>query len=72
MSPSGDMGRLTRSFAAVESSYVRELARREPSSSPPPRPAAAPGRPTAAERHDFGHRRVRTGVFARTPRRLVP
>jgi hypothetical protein len=72
MSPSGDMGRLTRSFAAVESSYVRELARREPSSSPPARPAAAPERRTATERHDFAHRRVRTGFVARRPRRLIP
>jgi hypothetical protein len=72
MSPSGDMGRLTRSFAAVESSYVRELARREPSSSPPARPTAAPEPRTATERHDFAHRRVRTGFVARRPRRLVP
>jgi hypothetical protein len=72
MTAATDMGRLNRSFAAVESSYVRELARREPSSSPPARSAADPGRRTATERHDFAHRRVRTGFVARRPRRLVP
>ena len=72
MSPSGDVGRLTRSFAAVESSYVRDLARREPSSSPPAPPAATPARRTATERHGFAHRRIRTGFIARRPRRLVP
>lgn len=69
MSPARDTSRLHRSLAAVESRYVRELARREPSSSPPARPAAALGRRTATERHDFAHRRVRAGFVARRPRR---
>ena len=30
MSPSRDVGRLRRSFAAVESNYVRDLGHREP------------------------------------------
>jgi hypothetical protein len=30
MSPSGDMGRLHRSFAAVEASFVRDLGHRAP------------------------------------------
>ena len=71
MSAARDVGRLHRSFAAVETRYVQDLARREPSSPPPPGPAAAPGRRTARERHDFAHRRVRTGFVARRPRRPV-
>jgi len=72
MSPAGDSSRLHRSLAAVESSYLLDLARREPSSPPPARPAAAPERRPTTNRHDFAHRRVRTGFVARRPRRLVP
>jgi hypothetical protein len=71
MSPSRDMSRLHRSFAAVESSYVRELARRGPSSPGAARSAASPGRRSATERHDFAHRRVRTKIADGRPRRLV-
>jgi hypothetical protein len=72
MSPAHDSSRLHRSFAAVESSYVLDLARREPGSPPPARPATAPGRRTATERHNSAHGRVRTGFVARRPRRAVP
>jgi hypothetical protein len=71
MSPPRDMARAQRSFAAVESSYVRDLARREPGSSPPARSAAGAGHRSTTERHDFAHRRVRSGFVARGPRRLV-
>ena len=71
MSPSRDMSRLHRSFAAVESSYVRELARGGPSSPGAARSAASPGRRSATERHDFAHRRVRTKIADGRPRRLV-
>jgi hypothetical protein len=71
MSEARDISRLHRSFAAVESSYVLDLARREPSSPPPARPSAAPGRRRATERHDFARGRVRSGFVARRPRRAV-
>ena len=62
MSPSADMGRLHRSFAAVESRYVRDLGRRAPSRSRAARPAAGPGCRSATERHDVAHRRVRAEI----------
>ena len=57
MSPSADMGRLHRSFAAVESRYVRDLGRRGPGRSRAARPAAVPGCRSATERLVVAHRR---------------
>ena len=71
MSAARDTSRLQRSFAAVESHYLLELARREPGSSPPARSTAGPARRTATEFHDFAHRRVRSGFVARRPRRVA-
>jgi hypothetical protein len=50
MSAARDVGRQHRSFAAVESSYVRELARREPTG-PRAAPAAGDARASAVLRH---------------------
>ena len=71
MSPPRDTGRLHRSFAAVESRYVRELGRRAPSRSQAARPAAGPKRRGATERLDLAHRRVRAEVADGRPRRPV-
>jgi hypothetical protein len=62
MSPSGDMGRLHRSFAAVESRYLRDLGRRAPSRSRAARPAAGPECRSATQRRDVAHRRVRAEI----------
>jgi hypothetical protein len=57
-----EMDRLNRSFAAVESGYVRDLLRREPGGSRAGRPGAGSehGR-SGRERVGAAHGRVRTG-----------
>jgi hypothetical protein len=71
MSPSGDMGRQHRSFAAVESRYVRDLGRRGPSRSRAARAAAGPGCRSATERLDVTQRRVRAEIAPGSNRSAV-
>jgi hypothetical protein len=69
MSAPRHTGRLRRSFAAVESSYVRDLGDRAPSRAA--RLAAGPGCRSATERLDGAHRRVRVEIADSRPRHLV-
>jgi hypothetical protein len=70
MTPPRDSGRLHRSFAAVESRYVRDLGHRElrPSRAVP---ATARQHSSASKRLDVTHRRARAGwsVHSRHPAR---
>jgi hypothetical protein len=61
VTPVRDTGRLHRSFAAVESSYVRDLGRRELRRPRAASPAAGRRHRTAGERLDGVHRRARDG-----------
>jgi hypothetical protein len=71
MSPSRQTRRLRRSFAAVESRYVRDLGRREPSSSPAARPAAGPGY-AATARLGAAHRGIHAEIAKGRARRVHP
>ena len=61
MSPTRQVRRLHRSFAAAEARYVRDLGRRERSSSRAARPAVGRGYRGPTERLDVEYRRVRAG-----------